>query len=1194
MKKLFFALTCILLFATLTLCAFAKDNVVYVCDSGSNTNEGTSHDAPLKTLAECYKRIPSGGSIVVCGPLTLSGSALTFPKSEEKVCITSLCGGTDYSKTHGAVLTLSAFTYLNGDTEFNNIKIHDASTNYFNYLVCQGNNLTIGDNVVCTKASGEYITILGGQYINSNSLKAEDVSFYDYTITVNSGLWFMINGSNKRMSSESAMGATGGVNIIINGGSFTGKTANHADAMISAGGYASQDGDYYIEINGGIFNTPIIAIARPGNNSSRYTAYYEGDVGIKITGGEFRGTVVEPVQSYMASYVGGDYTLEITGGTFTALQSIKPARVRGTSACSVTDNLERLTAEFDIKGEIPIKNKDTSVNLSAAKGVVFLGKGNGDGKNANSPIGSFEEAVSALGESGGTVVVCSPIRIKNATLPKSGKITVTSVYKNVDFREKCGAEIELSGIITLGGETVFENVNFESRSLAAYIFCAGNKMVFGEGINCKNHIDGGVTEHIGIFTGDRLVSSSGSDLGIHTVDITVNSGEWRFVRGGNERAHGGANTLRATHGDSIINIGGGTFHEDVCATGKNSHNGNITVNISGGKFLCSIYGMATPANIDNDMSVVNGNITLNVSGGEFHGDISPVQNTDKNTLNGKYTLNISGGDFRAVGAILGTEGVFGDNSAEINSSLDFDSEVSGEMSFTNPIIGYGADPSVLYHDGWYYYARPTTVGSSQAIQISRSANISDIANTTAKTVFIGDSSLKSIWAPQVYFFDGSWYIYFSGSTSTSTLTARTPYVLKSDSANPLGTYSYIGTPDNLDSKIFSWLSPRIFEYNGVRYYISSVFVNASDNTTSRHKQTLVIGKLSSPTSFEGGVSAIATPDKLWEGYDIIEGPYPVYGEDGTLYIAYAANYADGEDYCTGLLKLVGDDLTKKESWQKLPQPMQQRDNDNLIFAPGATVFAPSHDGSEIYAIYHVKLHANNRYNRSMFVQKLGYKDGVPYLGAPPAIETEFSYKLNSMPISKRISGFGGNGFTPSRVYGEKFTDVKDSDWFYQYVKTAYEYALASGVSETKFSPASKFTVAEALTVAANIHTAYSGGKVDTAVGGEWYTPYVNYCVSNGIIGGDQFADYKRNITRGEMATVFANILPSSEYEEIRNGVCPDVTSNMACYNAVAKLYKAGIVSGDAGSGNFRPDDEIVRSEACVIFTRIAAKEYRAK
>lgn len=186
------------------------------------------------------------------------------------------------------------------------------------------------------------------------------------------------------------------------------------------------------------------------------------------------------------------------------------------------------------------------------------------------------------------------------------------------------------------------------------------------------------------------------------------------------------------------------------------------------------------------------------------------------------------------------------------------------------------------------------------------------------------------------------------------------------------------------------------------------------------------------------------------------------------------------------------------------------------------------------------------------------------------------------------------GFTKTRAYDGRFTDVTTEKWFYGYVKTAYEYELANGTSATKFSPDNKFTVAQALTAAANIHTAYYGKSVPAAKSGEsWYTPYVNYCLDNGIIVVGQFANYDKNITRGEMATVFANILPAAEYEATRSGSCPDVTSGMACYAAVTKLYNAGIVGGDAETGNYRPNDQISRSEACVIFTRIAAKGYRA-
>ncbi|MBR5011090.1 MAG: S-layer homology domain-containing protein, partial [Clostridia bacterium] len=390
------------------------------------------------------------------------------------------------------------------------------------------------------------------------------------------------------------------------------------------------------------------------------------------------------------------------------------------------------------------------------------------------------------------------------------------------------------------------------------------------------------------------------------------------------------------------------------------------------------------------------------------------------------------------------------------------------------------------------------------------------------------------------------------------------------------------------------------EYNGELYYCGSVFMEASDNTSANHKQKLALVKLETPTKFAGPVSIIAVPDKSFEAYDIMEGPYAVYAEDGkTLCIIYCANYADGEDYCTGLLKYNGGDIFSMDSWEKLPAPIGARDSNYEIFAPGATLFTSMPDGSE-YAIYHAKLHAQNRYNRSIFIQPVGYKNGLPYLGAPPSIDTVIEYNVNPMPVSERIFGFekgkeSAPKFTVKRTYENNFTDVTADKWFAPFVKTAYEYALANGISTSKFSPDGKFTVAQALTAAANVHTAYTGKSVRAAASGEaWYIPYVEYCTENGIIKYGQFRDVNVNITRGDMAIVFANILPDSEYSPRRDGSNPDVASTMACYGAVLKLYRAGIVGGDAGTGNFRPSDEIVRSEACVIFTRIALESERVK
>ena len=194
-----------------------------------------------------------------------------------------------------------------------------------------------------------------------------------------------------------------------------------------------------------------------------------------------------------------------------------------------------------------------------------------------------------------------------------------------------------------------------------------------------------------------------------------------------------------------------------------------------------------------------------------------------------------------------------------------------------------------------------------------------------------------------------------------------------------------------------------------------------------------------------------------------------------------------------------------------------------------------------------------------------------------------------------VNNDNASKFTPAREYDGRFTDVTASHWFYNFVKNAYELTLANGTSATKFSPDATFTVAQALTAAANIHTAYYGKTVRAAAQGEqWYVPYVEYCVQNGIIKDGQFSDVNANITRGDMAIVFANILPDSEYAAKVDGSNPDVTSDMACYSAVAKLFKAGIVGGDANTGNYRPEDSIKRSEACVIFTRIAMASERIK
>ena len=62
-----------------------------------------------------------------------------------------------------------------------------------------------------------------------------------------------------------------------------------------------------------------------------------------------------------------------------------------------------------------------------------------------------------------------------------------------------------------------------------------------------------------------------------------------------------------------------------------------------------------------------------------------------------------------------------------------------------------------------------------------------------------------------------------------------------------------------------------------------------------------------------------------------------------------------------------------------------------------------------------------------------------------------------------------------------FTDVKESDWFYSYVKTMYDNELVSGTTPTTFSPQDTVTLGEALKFILNA----AGYTAPTTSGKNW-------------------------------------------------------------------------------------------------------------
>lgn len=175
-----------------------------------------------------------------------------------------------------------------------------------------------------------------------------------------------------------------------------------------------------------------------------------------------------------------------------------------------------------------------------------------------------------------------------------------------------------------------------------------------------------------------------------------------------------------------------------------------------------------------------------------------------------------------------------------------------------------------------------------------------------------------------------------------------------------------------------------------------------------------------------------------------------------------------------------------------------------------------------------------------------------------------------------------------------FQDVAQDAWYAEGVAAAYELGLMKGASKGTFSPEGDVTAAEAIAMAARLHQHYTAGKDDLIQGSPWYQVYVDYARSNGILSGDEFLNgYGENITRGQMAHLFASALPQEALTAI-NVVesLPDVNSSTAYSSDIFLLYRAGVLTGNDANGTFTPDAPITRSQVAAIVARMALPPLR--
>lgn len=314
---------------------------------------------------------------------------------------------------------------------------------------------------------------------------------------------------------------------------------------------------------------------------------------------------------------------------------------------------------------------------------------------------------------------------------------------------------------------------------------------------------------------------------------------------------------------------------------------------------------------------------------------------------------------------------------------------STNYEFNNPVVIQRADPWIHKHtDGYYYFV--ASVPAYNRIEIRRAKTIQGLSFAPPRTVWFkhetGEMS-KLIWAPELHFIQGKWYIYFAATDTEEIidgLFTHRMYVIENDSENPMDqNWVEKGqVKTHLDS--FS-LDATTFEHQNELYYVW-----AQKDPEIRGNSNLYIAKMENPWTLKGEPVLLTKPEFDWEtvGFWVNEGP-AILKKNGRIFLTYSASATD-ENYCMGMLTAKEDaDLLESSSWIKSPTPVFKSDMETNQFGPGHNSFTVSEDGKEDILIYHCRdyteivgdpLYDPNRHTKAQVIH--WNEDGTPNFGKP--------------------------------------------------------------------------------------------------------------------------------------------------------------------------------------------------------------------
>ena len=177
-----------------------------------------------------------------------------------------------------------------------------------------------------------------------------------------------------------------------------------------------------------------------------------------------------------------------------------------------------------------------------------------------------------------------------------------------------------------------------------------------------------------------------------------------------------------------------------------------------------------------------------------------------------------------------------------------------------------------------------------------------------------------------------------------------------------------------------------------------------------------------------------------------------------------------------------------------------------------------------------------------------------------------------------------------------FTDVIESDWFYPYVKSAFENRFMLGTSDTKFEPQTAVTRAMFVTILHRIDGEKQEGEniFSDVADNAYYANAVAWASKNGIVKGISETEFAPDdsITREQIAAIIHRYAQHKGYDvsagENTNILSYDDAESISEYAVASVQYAVGmgLIKGKTDK-TLNPQDNATRAETAAILQRFS-------